>query len=55
MLEVPKDGWRVLCAQAEVEQDTKRFTELVYEIHQILRDKEQRLANLLARQMEEGP
>jgi hypothetical protein len=54
MHDVQTERWRVLCAQAEVEQDNKRFTELVCEINQILRDKEERLANLLAGQMEKG-
>jgi hypothetical protein len=55
MHDVQKDRWRVLCAQAEVEQDNQRFTELVCEINQILKDKEDHLVNLLARQYEEGP
>jgi hypothetical protein len=35
--------WAELCKQAAVEQDSKKFMELVQEINRLLQEKDQRL------------
>jgi hypothetical protein len=35
--------WEELCKQAAVEQDSKKFMELIQEINRLLEEKEQRL------------
>jgi hypothetical protein len=38
-----KERWLELCQQAAVEQDSKKFMELIQEINRLLEEKEQRL------------
>jgi len=40
-----KERWLELCAQAAVEQDSRKLAELVAEIARLLREKEDRLGN----------
>jgi len=40
-----KERWLELCAQAAVEQDSRKLAELVAEIAGLLREKEDRLGN----------
>jgi hypothetical protein len=40
-----KPRWEELCKQAAVEQDSKKFMELIQEINRLLEEKEQRLRN----------
>ena len=37
--------WQQFCAQAAVEQDSRKLMELVKEINRLLEEKEQRLKN----------
>jgi hypothetical protein len=37
------ERWRILCQQAQTEQDPEKFMELIREITRLLEEKEQRL------------
>lgn len=40
-----KERWRVLCAQAAIEQDPVKLLRLITEINDLLAEKEERLIN----------
>lgn len=41
----PGERWRILCQQAQTEQDPENFMKIIEEISRLLEEKEQRLRN----------